>query len=272
MPQKQFRLFAPGTGFDFFLPGRGMPPADNAVEAPLAGVAVIDEVQVAGYDAAILKADDPGELLKWLEEHKYAARPALQEWLEEYTSNGWYITAFRISKTTSAEGAKAVARPVRMTFQTDRPFYPYREPADSREAEKSTPAGRLLRLFVLADQRLEAHIGDTDVMPAATVWADRLEGHHISNINQRINFADPKQDVSVVGSSSMHLTEFEDRSSPRLGTNELFLIPAKDQTKVERPPIINQYTVITYGPDLPKWPFWLGGISCAAFFVRRRLR
>ncbi len=59
---------------------------------------VVDELQVAGYDAAILKADDPKALLDWLNEHGYVSRPALEEWLRFYTDNGWYLTAFRISQ------------------------------------------------------------------------------------------------------------------------------------------------------------------------------
>ncbi|MCA9063431.1 MAG: DUF2330 domain-containing protein, partial [Planctomycetaceae bacterium] len=139
--EETFRLFRPGTGFDFYQRLYPSAAVTGALPDAATGVQVIDEVSVAGYDAAILKATDSEELLRWLEEHDYAARPALLDWLEVYTSQNWYLTAFRISR--QPDGSRAVARPVRMTFQTDRPFYPYREPSDAGD-ETQSPQQRLL--------------------------------------------------------------------------------------------------------------------------------
>lgn len=254
--EKLFRLFKPGTGFDIF---QSLSP-DGAVRTdamPVGAVQVIDQVTVAGYDATILKASDSQELLRWLGEHEYAARPELLEWLEAYTSQGWYITAFKVSQS-EGNGGQAVARPVRMTFKTDRPFYPYREPADAR-SDQQAGKSRLLRLYVLADQKMDARIGETKTLPAKTVWADVLPENSAASLNRLLQGGQEPEEP-VVNKSTLFLTEFEDHSSPRQGTDELYLTPAEDSSTVERPPIIHNRTKKIYGPDLHKWPFWLSAV------------
>lgn len=269
---EKFRLFKPGTGFDFFqnfFPESADTESDMKLTA--GAVEVIDEVAVAGYDATILKATDAAELLSWLEENNYAARPELLEWLNTYIQNGWYITAFRISKSETSGSSGIAARPVRMTFETDRPFYPYREPADARSQSASKAQPRLLRLYVLADQKMEGHLGESDIVPAKTVWADRLAGSDEKAMNQLF----PKEngtETTVINSSTLYLTEFEDHSSPRAGTEELFLIEAADQATVQRPRIIRPVERLVYSPDLYKAPFWILGFGMVIGIVRRRSR
>lgn len=267
----RFRLFKPGTGFDFIrhlLPGA--PPTDGAaMEQPPSSVQVIREISVAGYDATILKASDAAELLAWLEEHDYAARPALLEWLEAYTNNSWYITAFKISRSESAGPSGLVARPVRMTFQTDQPFYPYREPADTRSQTLPTEQSRLLRLYVLADQKMQGRVGQTETAPARIVWANKLSEDNVSYLNRQLP-AKNGQAPNVFNSNTLYLTEMEDHSSPRPGTDELFLLPAANQSTIERPPVIRTIERPVYSPDLYKAPFWLLGFGITIALVRRR--
>ena len=54
--------------------------------------------------------------------------------------------------------------------------------------------------------------------------------------------------------NTLWVTEFEDRSSPRPGTDEVYFAPAADQSTLERPPIIHTTTQVEY------WPGW-GGVS-----------
>ena len=263
---EKFRQFKPGTGFDLLFPRAGAPGASDTAAA--GGVEVIAEIQVGGYDATVLKATDSAELLKWLEDHEYHARPELLSWLEIYTSQQWYITAFRV--TQLPDGQQAVAGAVRITFQTDKPFYPYREPEDSR-SDAAGSHNRLLRLFVLSDQKMEASVGDTQLMPARTVWAGKLEDHAVNFLNDSSGATDAAESKFVTLNTT-YLTEFEDHSSPRPGTDELYLQPAADKSPVERPPIIRTNTKNQYSPNLHKWPFWLLGFISVGIFIMRRAR
>src|SRR4051812_31640943 len=52
---------------------------------PASGVRVLDRKRVGAYDTAVLRADDPVELRRWLADNGYDARPELEGWLAEYT-------------------------------------------------------------------------------------------------------------------------------------------------------------------------------------------
>ncbi len=79
----------------------------------------------------------------------------------------------------------------------------------------------------------------------------------------------------ALSGSTLYLTELEDHSDPRPGTDELYLSASGDQSPVERPPVVTYYTEYEYTPDLHKWPFWLFGLTGIVLGGRgiaRRLR
>ena len=72
------------------------------------------------------------------------------------------------------------------------------------------------------------------------------------------------------------LTEFEDRSSPRPGTDEVYFGPAPDQSPVERPPIIQYEYIDTTSKDYATF-FGIVFVAALAFTIGivavvRRLR
>ena len=96
-------------------------------------VTVLETKQVAGYDAAILEANDATALNEWLAGHEYQSGPELVHWLIPYIDRSWIITAFKIAKA-QPQTAQVGSTAVRMSFQTDQPFFPYREPAAHKPA------------------------------------------------------------------------------------------------------------------------------------------
>lgn len=241
-------------------------------EAAAGGVEVLQQKRVGDFDAVTVgfkpvKGADPaagaGELAAWLVRHGYGFGETLKEWLVPYVRDAWVVTAFRIvgQKAGPPEGATAAtgrnmepgrgrgpsgrrAAPVRMSFRTDRPFFPYREPADQRD-ETAHRVPRSLRVYLVAAKRFAGTLGDgSAAWPGRTVWADRLQ------VSEWADLA-AKAHLPAVGvGSEWWLTEFEDRSSPRPGTDEVYFAPAADQSPVARPP------VIVYHDDWTPW--WVG--------------
>jgi hypothetical protein len=118
-----------------------------------------------------------------------------------------------------------------MTFPTDKPFFPYREPAAEIAVDSKAAAGRLLRVYFLSDGRVQGTIGEKGAAwPGKTVWANRLTAPQREEIlgNLKLDADTP----------SWWLTEFEDHSYPRPGTDDVYFSPAKEQTTVEREPHI----------------------------------
>ena len=206
------------------------PPDPLTGAAPAAAkVDVLEEKRVGTFDAAVLKADDPAALVKWLTDHGYQSRPAVERWLQWYADNGWVITAFKIAKKPDAARTNAVSTSsVRLSFKTDKPFYPYREPDDAKPAGPAPP--RLLRVYFASDGRYDGSLGAAGLWPAATVWSGDLAGKAETLLKTL------KLPAGTLPADAW-LTEFEDRSSPRPGTDEVFFAKAPRNDAVRRPPV-----------------------------------
>ena len=217
---------------------RAMPGAKN-------GVHVVEQKRVGNLIVNILQAETPQALRDWLGKNGYDDRPELTEWLNPYTTMKWYISAFKIAADVTGpvvtagkvnEPSRTVAltgTTVRMSFPIDRPFYPYREPSDVQHL--NPPGGRLLRVYMLASTISTGLIGfeNGKAWPGRAVWAGHLPTDAMDAVAR-----DSKLATLNSKDTAWFLTEFEDRSSPRPGTDELYFGPAPDQSPIERPPII----------------------------------
>lgn len=112
-------------------------------------VQVVARQQVAGMDSTVLLANDASALDGWLARHGYPGG-GLEGWLERYVIKGWYLTAFKI---TTGANRSVRTRAVRMSFQTDLPFYPYSEP------QRAGARPRPLRVSVVAPWQARATLG-----------------------------------------------------------------------------------------------------------------
>ena len=140
------------------------------------------------------------------------------------------------------------AKPVRLTFKTDRPVYPYREPADQRD-EKAKRSSRLLRVYFASETRVDAKVGDgTVAWQGQTVWADKLQDAERSDVIAKAKLP------ADAGPKEWFVTEFEDRSSPRPGVDELYFSPSANQATVARPPTIEWHD--------SKTPWYIGLAIC----------
>jgi len=207
-------------------------PADKSSAGK---VEVLEQGTAAGFNYAVLAADDAQVLADWLKQNEYDYSPALKDWFKPYLDRGWVITAFKIARDEQKDEKVAgtvSTKAVRMTFKTDRPFFPYREPQPqgNRSAEKHR---RLLRVFVLSGYRVQGKIGDKGVeWPGKTAWAGALPEKDRQAVWDRLKVSEGK------APDTWWLTEFEDSSSPRPGTDEVFFSRSDSQQPVERPPHI----------------------------------
>jgi hypothetical protein len=190
-----------------------------------AGVEVIRTQRVGAYDAAVLSADDLRGLARWLSQHGYTVPPGMSDWLTPYVEAHWTITAFKIAK--DATGAPTASLPpVRLSFSTDAPFYPYREPA---VPVSGIAPPRLLRVFFMSDSPAIGGFRDA----AAKTWPGRVVTTH------NIDGLDPEFRPDVADRLLLHLgqmpsplwvTMFEDRSSPRPAVADVYFTPGPAKT------------------------------------------
>jgi hypothetical protein len=187
-------------------------------------VKVLQVRKIAGFEAAVLDANDANLLDGWLKQHGYSSNPDLLEWYRPYVEQGWIITAFKIDSEPEGD-ARIETSAVRMSFKTERPFFPYREPAS---AQKGHGGQRLLRIYLIADARYEGEIGKGGAWPASTVWSGPLENKDRESLLRLLRLP------ATTASGSLRLTEFEDRSSPRPGVADLTFGAGSNQSTVKR--------------------------------------
>lgn len=227
------------TGGCGCLPSSGFEAARNSVDAPLPmapAVTVHAEQTIAGQDVVVLSATDAGAIAGWLKEHDYSVDDSLTTWMAPYVEQGWKITAFRFSRSATAPG-DLQSRAVCLSFATDQPFYPYREPPPPAEllelARQGRLAERLLRVYFLGAERVQGHLGaEQHPWPGTHVWSRDLAAEEQSRWLTHLELP------GELRTGPWRLTEFEDRASPRPGSDDLLFVRSEDQSSFERPPVI----------------------------------
>ena len=136
-------------------------------------VALIERRMVAGLDTSVLAANDADALSAWLREHRYPSSDALTEWFRKYVDEGWFVTAFRYAP---ARGSGAwFNRSVRMTFQTERPFFPYSEPSGG------SASPRPFRISLIAPEPMRAQ-GRRRVFRGRVAFARSLPDYQLERL------------------------------------------------------------------------------------------
>lgn len=110
-------------------------------------VRVIEEYQVGDYLARIIQASDGDAMLAWLQENGFENRPAMVPWFDHYTDKGWYFAALKFTREPDSTREETSA--LRITFQTDKPFYPYKMPSDTWPARHYRP----MNVYFIANAR-----------------------------------------------------------------------------------------------------------------------
>jgi hypothetical protein len=140
-----------------------------------------------------------------------------------------------------ASGKLATTKAVRTSFQTDRPFFPYREPESKPKSKDKKDAangprrsdGRLLNIVLVSNARMEGRLGNA-AWNATIPWADQLTAEQRAQLAKETGV--PEDEIPA----QAWLTSFEDRALVRPSKDDVYFEPAPDQSPV-RPPDIVRY-------------------------------
>lgn len=225
--------------------GKGLPEPQSAVR-------VLEQKRVGAFDTAILEADEAGALNDWLAKNGYISSPELSWWLGSYVTAKWKITAFKIAHDAKKGGALVGTEAVRMSFKTERPFFPYREPEGAKLPDQKKKAAkdwdkekgsysnrRLLRVFFISDARMTGTLGERR-WEANVYFADRVEEETRTGLVKTLGVPEG----SLV--ERPWLTTFEDGSSPRLAFDEVYFTPSAEQSTTHPRP--NEKIQVTWIP------------------------
>ncbi|MBA4016928.1 MAG: hypothetical protein C0483_07065 [Pirellula sp.] len=196
------------------------------------GVNVLLKKEVAGFHAVVLDASTTNALVAWLRENEYAFSPQVEAWARPYVDKGWKITALKVAKSDEKHSQSVVsAAALRMSFATEQPLFPYREP-DYGDVAAKQDASRLLRIFFASDKRYDGKLGAESAWTGRTVWSNALATGDRTQLLETLNIAD------ATFPSPMILTEFEDDWAYSVAPSDVYFAPSQDQTTLKRPPYI----------------------------------
>ncbi len=190
------------------------------------GVRVIEEKTVAGYDAVVLTADSGHALVAWLRNHDYAFTPEVAAWAQPYVEQGWYMTAMKIAKNRADRSSEDLAASaLRITFQTDRPLFPYREPDSRREAAQLKAPDRLLRIYFIAESRYEGLFPSAQPWSGETKWSRPLASDQRAELLRNLNLP------PSTGPAKFWLTKFEDHWPYGQAPGDVYFSKSANQRK-----------------------------------------
>jgi hypothetical protein len=190
------------------------------------GVTVIEEKRVAGFDATVLTALSGDDLVNWLKENGYAYSPTVAEWAKPYLGGNWHFTALKVVKNKGGnDEIKAAA--LRISFKTDRPLFPYREP-DSQASTKNLDAkNRLLRIYFIAEAQYEGKIDGNKPWSGKTKWSGDITRHRLSLL-EKLKLPES------TGPSKWWLTEIEDQWPYKKAAGDVYFSPVAKQSTFDR--------------------------------------
>ena len=204
--------------------------ADNAEKA---SVVVLQEKSVAGFKAHVLEASSAEALTGWLKKNGYAYSPEVEAWAKPYVEAGWKITALKVEKARGDKNEKKVAASaLRLSFKTDRPLFPYREPDPKNMASSLGATHRLLRIYFIGDSRYRGDLTPEIAWNANVAWSNKLDATQRKQALNLLNLPE------TTGPAEFWLTEFEDDWPYRVAPADLYFTASSDQSRVKRKPII----------------------------------
>jgi hypothetical protein len=232
-------------------------------------VRVLEEKLVAGFSATVLEADNSEVLARWLQEHGYAFSPAIAEWAVPYIEEKWKFTALKVAKQEGAEeDATVAASALRLSFDTDRPLFPYREPDYAKLAAGTPQEGaeladksRLLRIYFLSSARYQGELTPDQPWTGEVAWAGALADDQRKQVLAALEL--PEE----TGPAKFYLTEFEDLWPYNVAPADVYFAQAEVQDDVRRPDV---YVRLEATPDVLLGT--LAILACTPWLWRRKVR
>jgi hypothetical protein len=202
--------------------GMGIPLGCSAADPGLRGsVQVIEQKRVAGYDATVLTAANGKDLVEWLRTNGYSYSPAVEAWAHPYVAGGWMMVALKIAKPGEGEAvADLRTKSLRLSFKTERPLFPYREPDSVAAARDVGAKSRLLQIYFISDAPYTGYVGN-EWWSGQNRWAGDITQHRKMLLNE---LGLPEN----TGPAKWWLTTYHDQWAYAKAAGDLYFVRSKE--------------------------------------------
>jgi hypothetical protein len=124
-----------------------------------------------------------------------------------------------------------------MSFKTDRPVFPYREPDPRSAAESLGARDRLLRIYFIGEARYRGEFTPDQRRTDNQVWTGRVAWTNMLGTDDRLKLLELLRLPATTGPDYWRLTEFEDPWPYRLAPADVTFVRDSDQSTHRREPI-----------------------------------
>lgn len=230
-------------------------------------VKVLEEKQVGDFHAAILEAKSASALVDWLKENGYATSPEIEAWAKPYVEQEWKFTALKVAKDKkNLEAKKVSASALRISFKTDRPVFPYREPDYKSAADALQANRRLLRIYFLAEARYKGELTKESPWTGNVAWAGAITAEQRKKLLEQMKLPE------TTGPAEWWLTEFEDNWPYKVAPADVYFSKDANQAALKREPIV-RFVAAPYPTDASPYALAAALIFPAVWLrLRRRWR
>lgn len=132
--------------------------------APGGGVTALATVDLGPVQATTLRADDPDALRRWLANHGYGVRPAVQRLFDGYVAQRWSFVAMKL--TPRGRTLAGALPPVTLSFTSANLIHPLR-------LSSAATTSQHVRTYVLSDHRTMRTDATAANAPVTTLYAGR---------------------------------------------------------------------------------------------------
>jgi hypothetical protein len=193
-------------------------------------VQVIEEKRVAGFDVTVLTASNGKDLAEWLREHGYTYSPQVAEWAHPYVAGGWMMVALKVAKPQDGRAQpNLAAAALRLSFKTERPLFPYREPESAVAAKNLGTSDRLLRIYFIGEGQYRGTVGNDAAWSGRVAWSGDITRHRDGLLRDLKLSADS-------GPAQWWLTEFNDQWPYARAAGDVYFTRDANQKVTQRPP------------------------------------
>jgi hypothetical protein len=182
----------------------------------------------------------------------------VEAWAKPYVESGWKITALKVAKgrdgqenlkldkgkvdRKDGQDKSVTASALRISFKTEKPLFPYREPDYKSAADSLGAKHRLLRIYFLADARYQGDLTKEQPWTGKVAWAGKLNPADRKKVLEQLKLPE------TTGPAEWWLTEFEDEWPYQVAPGDVYFSRAANQDIVRREPIA-RYVSAPYPTD-----------------------
>jgi hypothetical protein len=172
------------------------------------------------------------------------------------------LTALRVAKRKDAAATKsASAAALRISFHTERPLFPYREPESFTAAQSLAAGPRTLHLFFISDARYTGNFDGESLPWSHPLWTNALTPAQKSKVQSALKL--PEEGVPA----TWWLTEFVSYWPYRNDLGDLYFSRDSDQRTILRIRYTPPWNVTNYVVLLV-----IGAAAGAIWWFNRRAR